>query len=57
MPTIPFPRPQDFIIGKGKKPCLLYDDLVMFQWVQGCLSMAKHESDISTVWAMLAQLR
>jgi hypothetical protein len=56
-PRIPVPWPQDFVIGQGRKPRLLYDELDVLQWAQGCLSIAEREPDITTLRAMLAQFR
>jgi hypothetical protein len=56
-PHIPVPWLQDFVIGQGHKPRLLYDELDVLQWVQSCLSMAEREPDLQTVRAMLAQFR
>jgi hypothetical protein len=56
-PRIPVPWPQDFVIGQGRKPRLLYDELDILQWAQGCLSIAEREPDVNTLRAMLAQFR
>jgi hypothetical protein len=56
-PRVPVPWPQDFVIGQGRKPRLLYDELDVLQWAQGCLSIAEREPDVDTLRAMLAQFR
>jgi hypothetical protein len=56
-PRIPVPWPQYFVIKQGRKPRLLYDELDVLQWVQGCLSMAEREPDLNTIRAMLSQFR
>jgi hypothetical protein len=45
------------VIGQGRKPRLLYDELDVLQWAQGCLSIAEQEPDVNTLRAMLAQFR
>jgi hypothetical protein len=56
-PRIPIPWPQDFIIGQGRKPRLLFDELDIHQFVQGAIAIIEREDDLVTVRAMLAQLR
>jgi hypothetical protein len=56
-PRIPIPWPQDFIIGQGRKPRLLFDELDIHQFVQGAIAIIECEDDLVTVRAMLAQLR
>jgi hypothetical protein len=56
-PRIPISWPQDFIIGQGRKPRLLFDELDIHQFVQGAVSIIEREDDLLTVRAMLAQLR
>jgi hypothetical protein len=56
-PRIPIPWPQDFIIGQGRKPRLLFDELDIHQFVQGAILIIEREEDLPTVRAMLAQLR
>jgi hypothetical protein len=57
VPRIPIPWPQDFIIGQGRKPRLLFDELDIHQFVQGAISIIEREDDLLTVRAKLAQLR
>jgi hypothetical protein len=54
---VAIPWPQDFIIGHGKKSCLCYDDLTVFEWTQGCLAIVEREEDMSVALGMLALLR
>jgi hypothetical protein len=56
-PRIPIPWPQDFHIGQGRKPRLLFDELDIHQFVQGTIAIIEREDDLVTVRAMLAQLR
>jgi hypothetical protein len=56
-PKVCTPWPQDFVVGHGRRNRLLYDDMDVFQFVQGCISIIEQTSDISTMRLMLAQLR
>jgi hypothetical protein len=56
-PRVAIPWPQDFIIGHGKKSSLCYDDLMVFEWTQGCLAIIEREEDMSVARGMLALLR
>jgi hypothetical protein len=57
VPRVAIPWPQDFIIGHGKKSRLCYDDLTVFEWTQGCLTIVEREEDMSVARGMLALLR
>jgi hypothetical protein len=46
----------DFVVGHGRCNCLLYDDLDVYQFVQGCISIVE-QSDLAVTRLMLAQLR
>jgi hypothetical protein len=56
-PKVCTPWPQDFVVGHGRCNCLLYDDLDVFQFVQGCISIVEQTSDMAVMRLMLAQLR
>jgi hypothetical protein len=56
-PKVCTPWPQDFVVGHGRRNRLLFDDLDVFQFVQGCISMIERQSDVDTMRLMLSQLR
>jgi hypothetical protein len=56
-PRVQVPWPQDFIIGQGRKSRLLYDELDIMQFVQGCISITDRTNDPAVIRAMLEQLR
>jgi hypothetical protein len=53
-PRVQVPWPQDFIIGQGRKSCLLYDELDIMQFVQGCISITDRTDDPAVIRAMAA---
>jgi hypothetical protein len=44
-------------VGHGRRNRLLYDDMDVFQFVQGCISIVEQTSDMAVMRLMLAQLR
>jgi hypothetical protein len=56
-PRVQVPWPQDFIIGQGRRSRLLYDELDIMQFVQGCISITDCTDDPAVIRAMLEQLR
>jgi hypothetical protein len=56
-PKVCTPWPQDFVVGHGRRNWLLYDDMDVFQFVQGCISIVEQTTDMAVMRLMLAQLR
>jgi hypothetical protein len=56
-PKVCTPWPQDFVVGHGRHNRLLFDDLDVFQFIQGCISMIERQPDVDTMRLMLGQLR
>jgi hypothetical protein len=56
-PKVCTPWPQDFVVGHGWRNRLLFDDLDVFQFIQGCISMIERQPDVDTMRLMLSQLR
>jgi hypothetical protein len=56
-PKVCTPWPQDFVVGHGQRNRLLFDDLDVFQFFQGCISMIEWQADVDTMRLMLGQLR
>jgi hypothetical protein len=55
-PRVPTPWPQDFVLGHGAMRALSYEDLSVYQWVQGYLSIAQMQG-IETLRAMVAHMQ
>jgi hypothetical protein len=55
-PRVQVPWPQNFIIGQSRKLHLLYDELDIMQFVQGCISITDRTDDPAVIRAMLEQL-
>jgi hypothetical protein len=56
-PKVCTPWPQDFVVGHGRRNRLLYDDLDVYQFAQGCIAMIEQQQDVATMRLMLGQLR
>jgi hypothetical protein len=56
-PRVPTPWPQDHVIGQGRRYKLFYDDLNIFEWSQGILSIMEAEEELSVIKYMLAHYR
>jgi hypothetical protein len=56
-PRVPTPWPQDHVIGQGRKSKLFYDDLNIYEWSQGVLSIMEAEENIDIIRYMLAHYR
>jgi hypothetical protein len=56
-PLVPTPWPQDFVIGYGEKQRLHYNDLDLFQWAQGFLTIIAREPKVEIKNLMLEHLR
>jgi hypothetical protein len=55
-PKVCTPWPQDFVVGHGRLKRLLYDDLDVYQFIQGCIAMVEQQQDVVTMRLMLGQL-
>jgi hypothetical protein len=55
-PRVQVPWPKNFIIGQGRKSHLLYDELDIMQFVQGCISITDRTDYPAVIKAMLEQL-
>jgi hypothetical protein len=55
-PRVPVPWPQDYVMGHGRKNRLLYDDLDVYNFVQGCLSIITREDNVDIMRLMITQL-
>jgi hypothetical protein len=56
-PRVPTAWPHDHVIGQGKSSKLFYDDLNIFEFTQGILSIIECEQDVSRMRQMLAHYR
>jgi hypothetical protein len=56
VPKVCTPWPQDFIVGHRRRNRLLYDDLDIYQFIQGCIAMVEQQQDVGIMWLMLSQL-
>jgi hypothetical protein len=56
-PRICVPWPQDYVIGHGRRNRLLYDDLDIYQFIQGAIAIIEQQDELSLIKLMLAQLR
>jgi hypothetical protein len=56
-PRVAIPWPQDYVLGNGKQKRLCYDELNVYEWTQGCLTIIEHEEDEMTRCSMMALLR
>jgi hypothetical protein len=56
-PRVPTPWPQDYIISQGKSTKVYYDDLSLFEWTQGVLSIIEAEDNLATMRYMMAHNR
>jgi hypothetical protein len=56
-PWICVPWPQDYVIGHGRRNHLLYDDLDIYQFIQGSIAIIEQQDELSLIKLMLAQLR
>jgi hypothetical protein len=54
---VPTPWPQDFVIGYGDKQRLHYNDLDLFQWAQGFLTIIAREPKVEIKNLMLEHFR
>jgi hypothetical protein len=48
-PSNPVPFPQDFVLGLVKKYKLMYEDLDIYNWSQGVISMIEREPNMSII--------
>jgi hypothetical protein len=56
-PRVPTPWPQDHVIGQGRRYKLFYDDLNIYEWSQGILSIMEAEEELSVIKYMLTHYR
>jgi hypothetical protein len=56
-PTVKTPWPQDFVLGSGKKIKLFYEDLSIFEWINGYIAIVQAQTDSNTTRLMMAHLR
>jgi hypothetical protein len=56
-PQVKTPWPQDYVLGSGKKLKLFYEDLSIFEWISGYISIVQNTPDITTAHLMMSHLR
>jgi hypothetical protein len=56
VPKVCTPWTQDFVISQGRRNWLLYDDLDIYQFIQGCSAMVEQQQDVGTKRLMLSKL-
>jgi hypothetical protein len=56
-PAKPIPWPQDYVQGHGSNRQLYYEDLTLFQWVQGYACIMEQEQNMGFLKSMSNQLK
>jgi hypothetical protein len=55
-PSVQVPWPQDFVMGSGAKSKIYYEDLSVYEWVNGYIAIVQLQDQVTARY-MLAHLR
>jgi hypothetical protein len=56
-PKVKVPCPHDFVLGSGRKLKLYYEDLSMFEWVNGYIATIQNEPNAKIACYMMSHMR
>jgi hypothetical protein len=56
-PRVKVPWPQDFVLGSGRKLKLYYEDLSIFEWVNGYIATIQNEPNPKIARYMMSHMR
>jgi hypothetical protein len=56
-PKVKVPWPQDYVLGSGRKLKLYYEDLSMFEWVNGYIATIQNEPNAKITRYMMSHMR
>jgi hypothetical protein len=56
-PKVKVPWPQDYVLGSGRKLKLYYEDLSIFEWVNGYIATIQNEPNVKIARFMMNHMR